>query len=286
LFAKNRVIDETKILGCITHAYGQWNRSIDTTLPRGAPKGYPIEDATLKKYGYDTMDRFRNWRWYKKYGSGPIADLGSHQIDIFGWFLNARPMNLTARGGLDYYKDKGYECYDNVLAIYEFTTSWGLVRAFYQVLSTTSARGYFETFMGTEGTLQISERASLCRVYAEGYLTPGEGEEHPWDKWAAKGYLIREPKTAEEKPKPKTDADAILAMYVPSRPPVTYLFKIEVEEMLHKAHLENFFAAVRGEAKLNCPGEVGYETCVQVLRANDAVPAGKTLEFKEADFKV
>ena len=57
-------------------------------------------------------------------------------------------------------------------------------------------------------------------------------------------------------------------------------------QSLHQPHLQNFFDAVRGKAKLNCPGEVGYETAVQVLKVNEAVAAGKTLTFKPEDFKV
>ncbi|MGI6273884.1 MAG: Gfo/Idh/MocA family protein [Anaerohalosphaeraceae bacterium] len=33
------------------------------------------------------MNELINWRWFEKYGGGPLGDLGSHQIDIFSWFL-------------------------------------------------------------------------------------------------------------------------------------------------------------------------------------------------------
>ncbi len=41
----------------------------------------------LAKYGYKDMHQFRNWRWYKGLGGGPLSDLGAHQIDIFNWWL-------------------------------------------------------------------------------------------------------------------------------------------------------------------------------------------------------
>jgi predicted dehydrogenase len=257
---------------------------VPASAPRGFAESAKLDDATLKKYGYDTMERFRDWRWYKRYGGGPIADLGSHQIDIFGWFLNAQPKSVMASGGVDYYKDNGFEWYDNTMAIYVFDTPQGIVRAYYQVLSTTGARGYFEQFMGTDGTVTISESPAACRAYAEGHLPAEEGGKHAWQKWCDKGYLLREPEPPE-KAEAKSDADAILDVYK-SKPPATFLFKIDVEKAYHQAHLENFFAAVRGEGKLNCPGEIGYETAVQVLRVNDAVAAAKTLTFKEEDFKV
>ena len=40
---------------------------------------------------------------------------------------------------------------------------------------------------------------------------------------------------------------------------------------VHQPHLQNFFDAIRHGAKLNCPGEVGYETAVAVLTANEAI---------------
>jgi hypothetical protein len=54
----------------------------------------------------------------------------------------------------------------------------------------------------------------------------------------------------------------------------------------HQPHLENFFGAVRGKGKLNCPAEIGYETAVTVLKVNEAVAAGRKLEFKPGDFEV
>jgi predicted dehydrogenase len=281
IHAKDKLLGEAALLGRITNAYAQWNRSVAASGPRGYPQQYAIDDATLHRYGYDSMDHFRDWRFYKKYGGGLLADLGSHQVDIFAWFLGAAPKRVTAFGGNDYWKQ--YEWYDNVTTFYEFETPAGPVQALYQALSTTSARGYYETFMGTDGTLQISEPAAKCRIYAEGHLITQEGK-HPWDVWAAKGYIQRLPDTPkEEAPK---EMSAILALYGQSLPPVTYLLNLQWDEPYHKPHLENFIEAVRGKAKLNCPGEVAYETAVQVLRANEAIAAGRPLAFDPAEFKV
>ncbi len=59
-----------------------------------------------------------------------------------------------------------------------------------------------------------------------------------------------------------------------------------MDKLYHQPHLENFFDAVRGKAKLNCPVEIGYETAVTVLKVNEAVEAGCKLSFKPEDFKV
>ncbi len=69
--------------------------------------------------------------------------------------------------------------------------------------------------------------------------------------------------------------------------PPAYEIPVTMEGMpYHQPHLENFFDAVRGKAKLNCPAEIGYETAVMVLKVNEAVEAAKRLEFKPEEFKV
>jgi hypothetical protein len=52
------------------------------------------------------------------------------------------------------------------------------------------------------------------------------------------------------------------------------------------AHLQNFFDAVRNGTPLTCPGEVGYANAVGVFKINEAVAAGKKLEYNAAEFKV
>ena len=267
-----KLVRETKLLGRLTHAYGQWNRGMRKDL--GWPKRYEIDAGTLGRYGYASMQQFRNWRWYKKYGGGPIVDLGSHQIDIFSWFLGAHPASVLAGGGMDYYQN--HEWYDNVMAIYEYKLPGGLVRAFYQVLTTTSSGGYYETFMGVDGTLIISENPNRGAAYKEPHV-----EETAWDKWAEKGLI--------EKAKPPDPADQKAAGPTDARetgPLAAWNLPVVLDKPYHQPHLENFFNAVRGAGKLNCPAEVGLQTAVEVLKANEAVAAGRKIEFKDEEFKV
>jgi predicted dehydrogenase len=271
----DKLIKEAKVLGRMTTINGQWNRSAQE--PLGWPKNAVMDDATLNKYGFSSMEQFRNWRWYKKLGGGPIVDLGSHQIDIYAWFTESTPKGVIASGGTDYYDKKTHEWYDTVMAIYDFETREGVVRAFYQVLTTNSNQGYYETFMGDQGTLVISESAARGSVYRE------QGAGVPdWDKWVKLGFL-NEPK--KEEPKPAA-AGVVLDVRETLAPPA-YEIPVKMEGIpYHRPHLENFFNAVQGKAKLNCPAEVGFETAVMVLKVNEAVEAMKRLEFKPEEFKV
>ncbi len=272
LHCYNKLLTQADILGRITTVNGQWNRS--AREPLGYPTKAAIPQETLDKYGFESMEQFRNWRWYKKLGGGPIVDLGSHQIDIFSWFLGTTPQSVIASGGTDYYDKKTHEWYDTVMAIYEFPTKKGLVRAYYQVLTTNSSEGYYERFMGDQGTLLISESAARGAVYREQSAPE-------WDKWVKLGFLNEPKEEKEEKPA----AGAVLDVRETMAPPA-YEIPVSMEgKPYHQPHLENFFNTMRGKDKLNCPAQVGYETAVMVLKVNQAVEAARRLEFAEGEFE-
>ena len=275
IFCYEKLLKEAKLLGQITAVNGQWNRSVRE--PLGWPKKAAIDQATLEKYGYKSMHQFRNWRWYKGLGGGPIVDLGSHQIDIYNWFLKANPKSVMASGRTNYYEKKTHEWHDTVMAVYEYETAQGPVTAFYQTLSANSSNGYFESFIGTEGTLVITEYPpSRCSVYREKWVL-----EAKWDKWVKEDYL----KKAEGLDQPESE-DAVGDIRPDSPKPPKYDMLVKMDKPFHQPHLENFFDAIRGKAKLNCPAEIGYETAVTVLKVNKAVEAARKLEFQPDEFKV
>ncbi len=265
------LVHDHHILGRVTQAYAQWNRSKSADL--GWPKKYEIDPKVLEKYGYDSMQHFRNWRWYKKYGGGPIVDLGSHQIDIFAWVFGVNPKSVMAGGGVDFYKH--HEWYDNVMCIYEYENAEGVSRAMYQVLTTTSNGGFYENFMGEDGTLVISE------VQQRGDHLLREEIAPDWAPYVSQGLLLPQPK-AETKDKPKNVVvDVRVSADLGSWP-----LPIQFNKPPHQAHLENFFNAIRLGTPLSCPAEKGYETAVAVLKVNQAVEAGTKLAFTPEEFEV
>ncbi|MBN2019318.1 MAG: Gfo/Idh/MocA family oxidoreductase [Sedimentisphaerales bacterium] len=274
IYCYEKLLKEASILGRLTTINGQWNRSVAPA--RGYPQGKGIDEATLNKYGYKSMEQFRDWRWYKGLGGGPIVDLGSHQIDIYNWFLDATPKTVVATGGTDYYDRATHQWYDNVMAVYSYETKNGTVRAFYQTITTNSSQGYFEVFMGDQGTLVISEASYRGQVYRE-KAAPA------WDKWVKRGLVIA---PAEKKEEKTEEPAGVLADVRESPKPDEYKLAVEMTEPYHKPHLENFFDAIRGKAKLNCPPDVAYESAITVLKVNEAIEAGCSMEFKPEEFKV
>lgn len=255
LFSLNRLLHEAQFCGRLTAAQAQWNRAVKEDF--GWPKKYAMPPALLARYGYKDMHRFRNWRWYKGMGGGPLSDLGAHQIDIFNWWLGTLPRSVMASGGRDYYKD--HDWYDNAMVIYEYPLAEGVARAFYQVQTTTSAGGgYFEMFMGDDGTIKMSEDPSICAIYREARATAVS-----WDDLVQKGYVS---------PKP-VSADAVKVDVRETAQLAEYEIPVFFNKPVHQPHLENFFNAIRGTAKLNCPGDEAFGSEYVIHKANEAVAA-------------
>ena len=230
----------------------------------------------LGRYGFKDMHQFLNWRFYRDLSGGPISDLGAHQIDIFNWFLGTAPKSVYAAGGNDYFKTR--EHYDNVMAIFEYDTPQGAVRAFYQVLTTTSSGGgFWENFMGTEASIKISEITSTSAIYRESTAPP-------WDNLVDSGYLLRKPAP----PKPEAGAGAVKSyesappeiFELPGDLPVITLKSGEtVIKFAHQPHLENFFDSVRGKAKLTCDARHAFLSEAPIFWVNESAKIKQPIVF-------
>jgi predicted dehydrogenase len=267
-----KLLGELKLLGTVNALSAQWNRPVQPT--RGWPRRYPVADDVLKKYGYASMSQFRNWRWYKALGSGPLGEFGCHQVDIFNWFLGTPPTSVLASAGTDYYDPKTHEWHDTVMAVYEYRTARGTARAFYQVLNTNGNLDYFEKVLGDQGAIVISEAKNFAAVYRE-------EQAQDWDRWVNLEYLKKY--GDEEETEDEEEAGLTVTKSVePSR----YDVPVTFTDPFHKPHLENFFNAVRGRGALACPAETAYQTAVTVFKVAEAAAAGRKLAFTAEDFTV
>ncbi len=163
------------------------------------------------------------------------------------------------------------------------------MRAFYEVLTTTSAGGgYFEYFMGDEGALKMSENPKYTRLFREARAPD-------WGKWRDAGLIIK-PGEGEgaltatapwDKPRPKFNLGGRTAGLVDVRETAelsAWDIPVVLDKAIHQPHLENFFDAIRHGTPLNCPGEQGLASCATVLKVNDAVAAQRMLPMAPEDF--
>ena len=162
------------------------------------------------------------------------------------------------------------------MVVYDYDTPLGAAKAYYQTQTTNGSQGYFENFMGDQGTLLMSE--SEMNYPGTLYRDPNAPA---WDEWVQKGYVTA-PKEQETKPK----SEGAIADVRESVSPDQHMLPVTLRDPYHQPHLQNFFDAVRGKATLNCPAEEAYMTAVAVLKVNEAVEARAPLSFKPEDFKV
>ncbi|MEM9235599.1 MAG: Gfo/Idh/MocA family oxidoreductase, partial [Verrucomicrobiota bacterium] len=267
-YTLEQLIKGKQICGQITNVNAQWNRSLGASQDIGGEKlnkKIILPKEVLNRYGFEDMHQFMNWRTYRDLSGGPISDLGAHQIDIFGWYLGAKPYAVYASGGNAYFKDR--EHFDNVMCIFDFKTDQGEVRAFYQVLTTTSAGGgFWESFMGTEGTIKMSEIATTSAIYRE------DGAPS-WDDLVARGFLKR--KAAPPAAAPSADAVQSYA----SAAPEEFELPGGFSKPAHQPHLENFFDSVRGEGTLNCDARHAFESEAPIFWVNPSALEKRRIEF-------
>ncbi|MBB5353227.1 putative dehydrogenase [Haloferula luteola] len=272
LYTLHELIQGKKICGQIVNINGQWNRAVTASQDIGYNPKLSIAPEVLEKYGFANMHQFMNWRTYRDLSGGPISDLGAHQIDIFNWFLGVAPKSVFATGGHSFFKER--EHFDNVMALFDYDTPQGQVRAFYQVLTTTSAGGgYFESFMGTEATIDISERSAYTNIFRESSAPS-------WDELVSRGYLKKG--TA---PAAKADSGDAIKSYESAAPEV-YQLPGDLNKPPHQPHLENFFASVRGEATLNCDARHAFESEAPIYWVNPSAIQKQRIELTEEHLTV
>jgi predicted dehydrogenase len=98
------------------------------------------------------LERSINWRMYKEYSGGLVAELLSHQIDFINWVFDTHPNEFFATGGIDVYKD-GRETYDNVQVMLRYS-KLGLIGNFGSMCG-NAYDGYLFKIKGTLGTISL-----------------------------------------------------------------------------------------------------------------------------------
>lgn len=141
MYHKVKQIIDDNWLGTVTHIESQYNRNADWRRPVADPK----------------LEEQINWRMYRKYSGGVMAELAAHQIDIVNWMLGSHPLKVVGLGGIDFWKD-GRETNDNVRAIYEYKN--GVKSSVTSILS-NQYNSYSMRILGSKATLEIKRDSAL-----------------------------------------------------------------------------------------------------------------------------
>lgn len=136
VYQKAREIIQGDEFGPLSHVECYWNRNGDWRRPVPDPK----------------FEKIINWRMYRDYSGGLMAELSSHQINIVNWMMGSAPHKVTGFGGINYWKD-GRETYDNIHAIFEYPDG---LKMNCSCLTTNAQMGFQMKFYGKNATVKIT----------------------------------------------------------------------------------------------------------------------------------
>jgi predicted dehydrogenase len=220
------------------HRNGNWRRTGNPPTPSYDPS----------PWGYKDWEHLLNWRLYKQYSRGLLAELASHQVNIVNWFFGAVPETVHGTGSVARWKD-GREVDDHVYATFEYP---GGRTATFSSIESNAFDHYYEVFFGTKGTLLLKGEAEAY-LFEEGGSARSTGIEVTA---ASSGPVLEasESRTADAAGQSRsataTGGDRLAA---------------------YRHEISAFCAAVRTGAPLACGPDKAIGSAVACLRAFDAI---------------
>jgi predicted dehydrogenase len=247
------------MIGQVVSIKAQWHRNNSWRRPVPVPR----TDANWPK-----LERKLNWRLYKAYSQGLMAELGSHQMDVANWFLGTHPKRVIASGGIEYFRD-GREVYDNISCLYEYELKDAkgqsyTVRANYTSLCNNAYEGAAELVMGTKGSLYLTSAKGLLFQEKGTDVVSWEGGPNAANANAA---IVTAGKTLKLSNDPWAHRGAP--------------FEIDIAEGNDtRDELVSFIDHVRRQdTKTICDVQVGLADCATILMANQSVETGSWVEY-------
>lgn len=157
LYHQAKGLIDSGVIGDVYNVRAAWHRN--SSWRRKVPE----IDFDPTPWGYSDLEHLKNWRLYKKFSLGLMAELASHQIQIVNWFSGRLPERVFGTGGIYRYED-GREMPDHVYLIYDYP---GKLTLTYSSIQSNKWDHYYEVFFGTKGTiLMSSEREAM--LFSEG----------------------------------------------------------------------------------------------------------------------
>ena len=135
------------LLGEVYHARLVWHRN--ASWRRKAE--LPSPDYDPAPWGYPSFDHLINWRLYKRYSRGHMAELASHMVAITDWFFGAQAEAAIGSGGVFRFDD-GREVPDHTYVTFDYP---GGRNAVFTSIESNAFDNYYEAYYGTKGTLVL-----------------------------------------------------------------------------------------------------------------------------------
>jgi predicted dehydrogenase len=228
--------------GKITQIDGIWNGFNNWRRPVPSPE----------------LERQLNWRLYKEYSGGLMAEVGSHQLNLIDNIVGGHPSKVVGTGGIDYWKD-GREINDNVHTLFDYPNG---VKASFSATLANKFDSFTMKFRGDQATIVTS-------FMDEAYIYPEQDAE-----LAALGNVDgvtgASIKLFHREKKKRISASINNDESYPFE--TSYL---NATWILYK----NFAAAIQGKEKLLLGLKDGHQSAIAVHMANDAINNEKVVRW-------
>jgi predicted dehydrogenase len=235
----------------VWHRNASWRREEEPPSPEYNPS----------RWGYPTWEHLLNWRMYKRYSQGLMAELASHQVAIVNWFFDSSPIAVYARGGVYRYVD-GREVSDHIYVTYEYP---GGRTVTFSSIQSNKFDDYYECYMGTKRTLVLhtenqaylfDEREAAAAATSPAAAAPaaGSGGSRPAGTRPA-GTSAAPTNASSNVPAPGQGATPAEKRERPSA------YQLEVA---------GFCDSIRTGAPLRCGSQIAMHSAVACIKANES----------------
>jgi predicted dehydrogenase len=235
-----------------------------------------------------------NWRLERATSLGMIGEIGIHNVDAAGWFMNRRPVAVSGFGSTILWND-GRDVPDTTLSVIEYTRGAKMV---YDATLANSFDSEYDLFYGTDATVMLRDRRGWMFKEVDSPLLG-------WEVYARKETFFKEvgivlaanaTKLAAQGDNPLLDTQVATqgSLYYALEAFVvnTDLTKTGVEDFTSNFGSDDekaLVAYLADVAKNRMPAadwKDGYEATATAIKAQEAIIKGSRIELKDELFNI
>lgn len=209
-------------------------------------------------------DKEVNWRLDPAVSLGLAGELGSHQLDVYHWWLGAYPKSVRGSGSIRAYKDDGRKLADTVACDFAFPDG---ARLHYQATLANSYLGRHEAFFGSNSAFKMAWTHGWMFKEAD---APTQG----WEVYANRQQFHNDEGITLIADATKLASQGKLkeGVGLPNSP-------------LYYA-LEEFLRSALESKPVACSAEEGAKAAIVAIAASKAVAEGSEVAISDADLKI
>lgn len=232
LYFKVKEMVQDGWLGKVTQVEARWDRNHNWRRPVPSPE----------------LERKINWRMYKEYSGGLVAELLSHQMDFIHWVFETSPSSVYGVGGIDFFKD-GRETFDNV-----------------QVTLRYDREGMIGNFGAT------------CANQQDGYSFKIKGNKGMISLLTNEGVFYPEPETRKELEQVDGVSGATRLTWSSDKQGIKILPQPTLDGSIYA--LEDFYRCLVEKAEPSCNVINAGRTAITVALANESLYTGQRMAWR------